>query len=82
MSDPTDDAMADPARMAKRSVLIAGHHTSLTLEDLFWQHLKKIARARSQSINSLVTEIDAGRTGNLSSAVRVFVLQQLSDRNS
>lgn len=66
----------DPARLAKRSVLVAGHHTSLTLEDLFWDRLKEIARTRGQSINSLVTEIDAARTGNLSSALRVFVLQQ------
>ena len=68
----------DPARMAKRSVLIAGHHTSLTLEDIFWEHLKRIAGQRGVSINALVTEIDAARTGNLSSAVRVFVMRQLS----
>ncbi len=69
----------DPTRLAKRSVLVAGHHTSLTLEDLFWDSLKEIAAAREISVNALVTEIDAGRTGNLSSAVRVFVLQTLRD---
>lgn len=71
----------DPSRLAKRSVLIAGHHTSLTLEDVFWNALKDIALRRGQSINELVTEIDAERTGNLSSAVRVFVLQQASDQS-
>lgn len=69
----------DPARLAKRSVLVAGHHTSLTLEDVFWEALKDIAAAREVSVNALVTEIDAGRTGNLSSAVRVFVLRTLRD---
>ncbi|MAY66155.1 MAG: aryl-sulfate sulfotransferase [Rhodospirillaceae bacterium] len=69
----------DPARLAKRSILVAGHHTSLTLEDIFWDALKTIAARRGMSVNSLVTEIDAGRTGNLSSAVRVFVLQSLRD---
>jgi predicted DNA-binding ribbon-helix-helix protein len=68
----------DPTRLAKRSILVAGHHTSLTLEDLFWETLKEIAAAREISVNALVTEIDAGRTGNLSSAVRVFILQQAS----
>lgn len=67
----------DPARLAKRSILVAGHHTSLTLEDVFWDALKTIAAGRGVSVNALVTEIDAGRTGNLSSAVRVFVLQNL-----
>lgn len=75
---PSPQSRRDPARLAKRSVLVAGHHTSLTLEDLFWEALKEIAAARGVSINALVTEIDAGRTGNLSSAVRVFILQQAS----
>jgi predicted DNA-binding ribbon-helix-helix protein len=69
----------DPARLAKRSVLVAGHHTSLTLEDVFWDGLKAIAARRGVSVNALVTEIDAGRTGNLSSAIRVFVLQTRRD---
>tara|TARA_Y100000813_G_scaffold150856_1_gene111148 strand:+ start:173 stop:403 length:231 start_codon:yes stop_codon:yes gene_type:complete len=72
----------DPSRLAKHSVLVAGHHTSLTLEDLFWNALKDIARRRGQSINEVVTEIDAERTGNLSSAIRVFVLQQQANDQS
>ncbi|MBI3453848.1 MAG: ribbon-helix-helix domain-containing protein [Rhodospirillales bacterium] len=58
----------------KRSVIIAGHRTSVSLEPEFWTALKDIARRRSLSINDLVTEVDKGRRGNLSSALRVFVL--------
>ncbi|MEQ9575171.1 MAG: ribbon-helix-helix domain-containing protein, partial [Rhodospirillales bacterium] len=75
---PPPQSRRDPARLAKRSILVAGHHTSLTLEDVFWDALKDIAALRGVSVNALVTEIDARRTGNLSSAVRVFVLQQAS----
>lgn len=76
---PSSQPRRDLTRLAKRSILVAGHHTSLTLEDAFWETLKEIAAAREVSVNALVTEIDAGRTGNLSSAVRVFVLQTLRD---
>ena len=58
----------------KRSLTIAGHRTSVSLEPAFWEALKDIARRRDASVNALVAEIDAARTGNLSSAVRVFVL--------
>jgi len=61
-------------RLRKRSVLIAGHATSVSLEDAFWDALAAIARTRGVSINQLVTEIDQRRDGNLSSAIRVFVL--------
>ena len=67
----------DPARLRKRSVRIAGHQTSLSLETVFWDALKEIAAARGLSLNALVTEIDAARTGNLSSALRVYVLTRL-----
>jgi predicted DNA-binding ribbon-helix-helix protein len=60
--------------LKKRSLLIAGHATSVTMEPEFWDALKEIAEARGQSINQLVAEIDQGRDGNLSSAIRVFVL--------
>ncbi len=65
---------ADPARIRKRSVLIAGHATSVSLEDAFWRQLKIIARARGLSLNGLIGEIDRRRQGNLSSAIRVFIL--------
>ena len=66
--------------MKKRSVLIAGHPTSVSLEEEFWDALKAEAAARGVSVNALIEEIDAGRTGNLSSAIRVFVLGALQRR--
>ena len=65
------------AQIRKRSILIAGHSTSVSLEDGFWEELKIIAAARGQSLNQLTAEIDAARTGNLSSALRIFVLSEL-----
>ena len=59
----------------KRSVLIAGHRTSVSLEAAFWDGLRGIAKHRNYSINRLVTEIDSERIGNLSSAIRVYVLK-------
>ncbi|WP_431857736.1 ribbon-helix-helix domain-containing protein [Azospirillum sp.] len=66
--------------MKKRSVLIAGHPTSVSLEEEFWDALKAEAAARGVSVNALIEEIDAGRTGNLSSAIRVFILTALQRR--
>jgi predicted DNA-binding ribbon-helix-helix protein len=60
--------------IVKRSVRIAGHATSVSLEAAFWRGLRDIAASRDVSLNTLVTEIDAGRDGNLSSALRLFVL--------
>lgn len=62
----------------KRSVIIAGHATSVSVEEEFWEALKQIAARRGLSLNALIAEIDHSRTGNLSSAVRVFVLRALS----
>jgi predicted DNA-binding ribbon-helix-helix protein len=59
----------------KRSIVIAGHKTSVSLEDAFWRGLKEIAIGRDKTLSDLVAEIDTGRThGNLSSAIRLFVL--------
>ena len=63
--------------IAKRSVLIAGHATSVTLETVFWDELKRIAQSRGASLNQLIAEIDSSREGNLSSAIRVFVLAEV-----
>ena len=63
------------AGVHKRSILIAGHATSVSLEDVFWDELKTIAAARGVSLNQLAEEIDAARAGNLSSALRLFVLE-------
>ncbi|MEM7425836.1 MAG: ribbon-helix-helix domain-containing protein [Pseudomonadota bacterium] len=61
----------------KRSVTLAGHRTSLSIEEEFWDALRDLADRRGRSLNSLLTEIDAARGDrNLSSAVRVYVLQQ------
>lgn len=66
------------AAIVKRSLAIAGHRTSISLEDEFWQSLRRLAQDRNQSIAALVAEIDAGRGAtNLSSAIRVFVLKAL-----
>jgi predicted DNA-binding ribbon-helix-helix protein len=62
----------------KRSVMIAGHATSVSLEDEFWAALREIAAQRGLSLNALIAEIDQRRGGrNLSSALRVHVLRAL-----
>lgn len=61
----------------KRSVEIAGHRTSLSLEEAFWRALKRLAAKDGVSLNKLIEGIDRERSGNLSSAVRVFVLERL-----
>lgn len=58
----------------KRSVKLAGHSTSLSLEGVFWDALKEVAAARGLSLNALIEEIDRERSANLSSAVRVHLL--------
>jgi predicted DNA-binding ribbon-helix-helix protein len=61
--------------VVKRSVVVAGHKTSVSLEDPFWKSLKEIATSREMSLSDLLAAIDSGRHhGNLSSAIRVFVL--------
>ena len=64
-------------KVAKRSLVIAGHRTSISLEEAFWRALSGQASAHGRSIASLVAEIDAARAGaNLSSAIRVYLLEQ------
>ncbi|MFG1301826.1 ribbon-helix-helix domain-containing protein [Xanthobacter sp. V3C-3] len=61
--------------VVKRSIVIAGHKTSVSLEDAFWEALKEIAGSRRLTLSDLVATIDSARTqGNLSSAIRLFVL--------
>ncbi len=67
----------DPSTIRKHSVLISGHRTSVSLEDAFWGELKLIAARRGLSLGKLVAEIDEARSGNLSSALRVYVLAEL-----
>jgi len=61
--------------IVKRSVVVAGHKTSVSLEDAFWEGLKKIAGKRDTSLSDLIASIDSERQhDNLSSAIRLFVL--------
>jgi len=64
-----------PRRLSqKHSVTVAGHRTSITLEVAFWESLKEIAIAQDKSVNALIAEIDVSQPENLSSALRVFIL--------
>lgn len=63
--------------MKKRSLEIMGHATSISMEDAFWFALKEIAETEKTTVQDLITKIDVERTGNLSSAVRVFILTKL-----
>ena len=70
------------ARVIKRSLVIAGHRTSVSLEDAFWRRLRRIAAERGLSLNGLAAMVDASRGGaNLSSAIRVFVLEAEAPEN-
>ena len=61
--------------VVKRSIVIAGHKTSVSLEDAFWDSLKEIAAARDETLSDVVAGIDGARSqGNLSSAIRLYVL--------
>ena len=67
--------------MTKRSVTINGHATSISLEAPFWEELKRIAEEAGLSVAALVARIDAeAKTGNLSSALRLAVLNDLKRR--
>jgi predicted DNA-binding ribbon-helix-helix protein len=67
----------------KRSIVIAGHKTSVSLEDAFWKALKEIAASRGMTLSEIVAAIDSGRQhGNLSSAIRLFVLAHFRNQVS
>lgn len=71
-------AEAPLGAVVKRSVNIAGHRTSVSLEQAFWESLQSIARAERTTVTALITAVDSRRdqrTGNLSSALRVFCLR-------
>ena len=68
--------------VVKRSIVIAGHKTSISLEDAFWKALKDIAIARRATLSDLVASIDTERQhGNLSSAIRLFVLDHYQSKS-
>ena len=61
--------------VVKRSIVVAGHKTSVSLEEGFWNSMKEISGSRGLTLSDLVSEIDNGRKqGNLSSAIRLYVL--------
>jgi predicted DNA-binding ribbon-helix-helix protein len=70
----TEDTQRDETILRKRSVLISGHQTSISIEDAFWIELKSICKRETKSLNQIATEVDERRSGNLSSALRVFIL--------
>ncbi len=72
----------EPDRPVKRSLTLAGHRTSVSLEAAFWEAFKEIAADRGLSVNALATEIDRDRTppASLASAIRVHVLADLRAR--
>ena len=71
------------SNIIKRSITIAGHSTSVSLEDEFWQELNNIALVKNISLAALIREIDESRAksdgGGLSSAIRVFILKTLKN---
>lgn len=64
-------------KVVKRSVTIAGHTTSISLEEPFWSALRSLAKAEGRSLAALITDIDERRGTNLSSALRLYVLESL-----
>jgi predicted DNA-binding ribbon-helix-helix protein len=77
--------VTSPTALKKRSVNIAGHSTSVTLEHAFWLALKEIAELRKSSVAAIIADIDRARgddpgAPNLSSAIRVFVLGAIQAR--
>ena len=67
--------------VVKRSVMIAGHQTSVSLEEAFWNSMKEISSLRDMTVSELIGEIDKSREqGNLSSAIRLFVLDYFRSR--
>jgi predicted DNA-binding ribbon-helix-helix protein len=67
--------------VVKRSIVVAGHKTSVSLEEAFWNGMKEISGERNLTLSELVGEIDGHRQqGNLSSAIRLFVLDHFRKR--
>ena len=67
--------------VAKRSIIVGGHKTSVSLEEAFWNSMKEISGQRDMTLSELVGEIDSNRQhSNLSSAIRLFVLDYFRTR--
>jgi predicted DNA-binding ribbon-helix-helix protein len=63
--------------LKKHSLTLNGHRTSISLEPIFWEHLNTLAKKQNQSLQQLIESIDKTRTGNLSSAIRVYVVEKM-----
>jgi len=70
----TDEIWKNGDGLRKRSVTISGHRTSVSLEEPFWTALNTLADKREMTLAALIVEIDRDRSGNLSSALRLYVL--------
>ena len=68
--------------MKKHTITIAGHMTSISLEDVFWQALQAEAKAQNLSVASLVAQIDENRSTGLSSAIRVYLYNRLANQKN
>jgi predicted DNA-binding ribbon-helix-helix protein len=68
--------------ISKRSIVIGGHKTSVSLEDVFWSDLKQIAHTEETTLSELIAKIDESRQrGNLSSAIRLYVLEHIRTKS-
>ena len=66
--------------MEKHSIMIFGHRTSFSLEPEFWAELKQLAMAEKMTLGAFIERIDSRRTGHLSSAIRIYVLNCLKQK--
>lgn len=73
---------AGTSAIRKRSVRLAGHRTSVSVEEPFWIELAVLAKSRGLSLDRLIAHIDREREGNLSSAIRLYVLTELKKQTS
>jgi predicted DNA-binding ribbon-helix-helix protein len=67
-------------RPKRRSVIVSGHRTSVSVEPAFWDELAAIAGRHDMSMNALVSAIDHARSGSLSAAIRLYVLDDVKSR--
>jgi predicted DNA-binding ribbon-helix-helix protein len=70
----------DEFELQKHSVTLWGHRTSITLEKLFWDELKNCALEDNKTLKHFIEEVDEHRSGNLSSALRVYILKRLKNK--
>jgi predicted DNA-binding ribbon-helix-helix protein len=80
---PAGARTVNKSPVVKRSIVVGGHKTSVSIEEAFWNGMKEISGQRSMTLSELVGEIDTHRhQGNLSSAIRLFVLDHFRNRSS